>query len=251
MKKISYWAKEHKGKARIAIVVSYIFLNALAFFTGQFLNQIGIFLLPQFLFGCFFIFLVTFIAYPQKRQKGTKLKPSAYYRFQKTCDFVLAASTFCMIVCLCNRPERLFQFYPQVKAFVVVTPPKDSVVKHYKSVSDFYSSLKDGKGNTLKWKERKKLLKQQIREIRKDNNLSKGNKIALIFLSCAVALGLIFLVAALACNLSCDGYGALAVIVGIGGTALIIFLLAVVIRAINGKKRKKKLTARNALMYPK
>lgn len=34
MKKISWWAKMHKSYARIIIVVSFIFLNALAFFTG-------------------------------------------------------------------------------------------------------------------------------------------------------------------------------------------------------------------------
>ncbi len=251
MKKISYWAKEHKCQARIAIVVSFIFLNILAFFTGHLLNQIGIFLLPQFLFGCFFIFIIALIAYPLKRQKGTKTKTSTYYYLQKSCDFILAASTFCMIVCLCNRPERLFQFYPQIKAFVVVSPSKDSSVKHYKSISDFYSSLIDGKGNSLKWKERKKLLKEQVREIKKDNNTSKGEKIALIFLSCAAAAGLLFLVAALACNLSCNGSDAAAVIVGIGGTALVIFLLVVVIRAINGKKRKKKLATENATTYLK
>ncbi|HET7116839.1 MAG TPA: hypothetical protein VFI29_10130 [Hanamia sp.] len=246
MKKISYWAKIHKTQARTAIVVSFIFLNALAFFTGHFLNQIGIFLLPQFLFGCFFIFLIALIAYPLKKLKGTKPKSLAYYHLQKSCDFILAASTFCMIVCLCNRPERLFQFYPQIKAFVVVSPSKDSSVKHYKSISDFYSSLVDGKGNSLKWKERKKLLKEQVREIKRDPNTSKGEKIALIFLSVLAAAGLLFLVAGLACNLSCNGYDGAAAIVGIGGTALVIFLLVLAIRAINGKKRKSKLASGNA-----
>lgn len=249
MKKISYWAKEHKTIARIAIVVSFIFLNILAFFTGHLLNQIGIFLLPQFLFGSFFIYFIAFVAYPTKSLKGVKLNPSTYYRLQKTCDFILAASTFCMIVCLCNRPERLFQFYPQIKAVIIASPVKDSLVKYYRSLSDFNSSLKDGQGNLLKWKVRKKLLKQQVREIKKDNNLSKGAKASLIFLSVLVALGLVFLVAALACNLSCNGFDAAAVIVGIGGTALVIFLLVAVIRAINGKKRKRKLATENAATH--
>lgn len=246
MKKISCWAKKNKTQARIAIIVSFILLNVFAFFTGYFLNQIGIFFLPGFLPGCFFIFLIALIAYPLKKRKETKLSPSAYYHLQKSCDFILAASTFCMIIYLSNRPERLFQFYPQIKAFVVAFPSKDSLVKHYKPIRDFYSSLIDGKGNSLKWKERKKLLKEQVREIKRDTNTSKGEKIALIFLSVLAAAGLLFLVAGLACNLSCNGSDAAAAIVGIGGTALVIFLLVLAIRAINGKKRKSKLASGNA-----
>ena len=87
---------------------------------------------------------------------------------------------------------------------------------------------------------KKKILKEQIREIKKANDLSEGTKVLLIILSIVVAIGLLFLVAALACNLSCSGSDAVAVIVGIGGLALIIFLLIIAIRAITGKKKKGK-----------
>ena len=245
MKKISCWAKKHKVYARIIIVVSFIFLNALAFITGHFFYQLGIIFLPGFLYACFFVFLITFIVYPLKMQKQINPKSSGYYRLQKSCDFMLAASTFCMIVCLCNQPEKLFQFYPESNAFAIAFPVKDGTVKHYKPIGEFNSSLKDEKGNQLTWKERKKLLREQVREIKKDNNLSKGEKIALIILSALAAFGLLVLVAGLSCNLSCNGYGAAAAIVGIGGTALVIFLLVLAIRAINGKKRKRKLATEN------
>jgi hypothetical protein len=55
-------------------------------------------------------------------------------------------------------------------------------------------------------------------------------------LSVAVALGLLYLIAALACNLSCAGSDIAAVIVGVGGAGLVIFLLIVVIRKILGRK---------------
>jgi hypothetical protein len=58
-------------------------------------------------------------------------------------------------------------------------------------------------------------------------------------LSVVVAIGLIYLVAALACSLSCNGSDAAALIVGIGGAALVAFLLIIAIRAITGKKKKK------------
>ena len=245
MKKISWWAKNHKLSARILIVVSFICLNALAFVTGQFLNQLGILFSQVFLFACFFIFLIAFTAYPLKKQKERNPKPSWYYPLQKSCDFILAASTFCMIVCLSNQPEKLFQFNPKIKAFAITFPVKDSTVKHYKPIGEFNSSLKDGKGNQLKWKERKKLLKVQVREIKKDNDLSKGGKIALIIFSVFAALGLLYVVAALSCSLSCSGSDAAAAIVGVGGTVLVIFLLVWGIRAITGKKRKRKLTSEN------
>jgi len=250
MKKISYWAKNHRHEARITIVICYIILNFLAVITGYFVQQMGILLLPAFLIGCFAIFIAAVIAYPSKYRKGEGLSASAFYNLQKTCDFIIAACTFCMIFYLSNRPENLFRFYPQVNAYVINHNPKDNVAKPYKSISDFSASLKDKNGNTLKWKERKKLLKEQVRAIKKNNDLSQGSKTLLIILSVLVALGLLTLVAGLACSLSCDGADAAAVLVGVGGTALIVFLLVLVIRSINGKKRKKKMEAEKPLTNP-
>lgn len=241
MKKISYWAKDHKQEARIAIVICYIFLNFLAIVSGYLLQQSGVLLLPVFLTCCFVIFIMAVILYPSKYRKRKSLSASAFYNLQKICDSVLVSCTFCMVFYLSNRPENLFRFYPQVNGFMINNNSKDHAGEPYKSISDFSSSLKDKDGNSLKWKERKKLLKEQVRSIKKDKELSQSSKTLLIVLSVIVAMGLIFLVAAWSCNLSCSGYDAAAVLVGIGGTALIIFLLILTIRAITGKKRKRKM----------
>lgn len=238
MKKMSYWAKGHRQEARITIVICYIVLNTLAIISGHFLQQIGIGLLPVFLFCSFTVFMVAIIAYPSKYRKGFNLSASAFYNLQKTCDFIIVSCTFCMIFYLSNRPENLFRFYPQVNAYTIIHTPKDNAVKPHKSLSDFYASLKDKDGHSLKWKERKKLLKEQVRSIKKNHDLSTGAKIILIILSVAAAIGLGYLLAALSCSLSCNGSEAAAVVVGVGGTALIIFLLVTAIKAINGKKRK-------------
>lgn len=247
MKEISYWAKSHRQEARITIVICYIILNILAIISGYFLQQMGLLLLPVFLFCCFTVFIIAVIAYPSKYRKGINLSSSVFYNLQKTCDFIIVSCTFCMIFYLSNRPENLFRFYPQVNASIINHTPKDKVGKPYKSISDFYASLKDKEGNTLKWKERKKLLKEQVRSIKKDNDLSKGAKIIFIILSVIAAAGLLYLVAGLTCNLSCDGSGAAAAIVGVGGTALIIFLLILAIRGITGKKRKRKIASEKPL----
>ena len=119
------------------------------------------------------------------------------------------------------------------------TSPKDSSAKTYKSIATFSASLKNENGKTLKWKERKKLLNEQIKGIKSANDMSEGGKIALIFLSVIVALALLYLVAALACEVWCTGSAAAALLVLLGGTALVIFLLVITIRGINGKKKKK------------
>ena len=92
---------------------------------------------------------------------------------------------------------------------------------------------------SLKWKKKNRLLKNQVRAIKKSDELLKGAQIVLIILSVIVALGLLGLVAALACNLSCGGSDAIAILAGLGGTALVTFLLIITIKAILGKKKKK------------
>lgn len=172
------------------------------------------------------------------------MSAAAFYVRQKTCDGLLAASTFCMIVCLSNQPGEIFNYSASVNAAVPVNSylPKDStVVKKHKSIAGFAASLKDESGKSLVWKEKKKLLKEQVRAIKSNKEMSRGSKVALIILSVLVAAGLLALVLALACDLSCNGSEAAAILVGVGGTALIVFLLLVAIRAITGRKKKSKI----------
>lgn len=243
MRKLSYWAKAHKWPSRIIIIVSFIILNTLGVFTGNLLTQLNI-SIPLILMIAFFTtFLIAMIAYPSKIKKA-KLGAVAFYIRQKTCDFILAATTFSMLAYLGNHPDRLFQFYPTLNATVVngSSLPTDSLRKEYKSIKEFTASMKDENGNNLKWKEKKSLLKEQIKGIKKANDLSNGEKTLLAILSVLVALGLISLITVLACNLSCSGSDAAAVLVGVGGTALIVYLLVITIRSIYGKRKKQKRT---------
>ena len=185
------------------------------------------------------------MTYPSKDKKRNKLSATTSYIRQKSCDLILAATTFGMLVYLGNHPDRMFQFYPALNATVKneSSLPKDSLTKGYRSVKEFTALMKNENGNDLKWKERKQLLKEQIKGIKKSNDLSDGQKTLLTILSVLVALGLIVLITALACNLSCAGSDAAAVLVGVGGTALIIYLLVITIRSIYGIRKKQKLAA--------
>ncbi len=239
MKKISAWAKDHKWSARLLIILSFFVLNALGIAAGVLLSSLGI-SVPLWIlvfFGC--LYAAGFIGYPSrsiKKKWGTRS-----YARQKSCDLLLAGSTFFMIVCLANHPDRLFRYGGSLNAAVASSSslPGDSSIKTYKSIPAFIASMKDEKGNTLKWKERKKLLREQVKAIKRSTEPSEGGKIALIILSVIGALLLIYAIAALACTLSCGGSDALAIIVAIGGTALVVWLTIVVIKSITGKKKKK------------
>ncbi|MGB3153884.1 MAG: hypothetical protein WBB06_04755 [Chitinophagaceae bacterium] len=241
MRKISCWAKDHKWSSRFIIVASFIILNILGIVTGKLLGSLGVSIPVSVLLFFAGLYCVGFIAYPSRTLKSKKLNAAAFYVRQKSCDFLLVGSTFCMIVYMGNHPDRVFQYEQVFNSAIASTPSllKDSTVKTYKSIADFSASMRDENGKLLKWKERKKLLKEQVRAIQKSDEPSKGGKAVLIILSVLVALLLIGLVASLACSLSCGGSDVFAVIVGIGGTALIVWLLIAVIRSILGKKGKK------------
>lgn len=239
MKKISVWARHHIWPARVIIITSIIILNILAIITGMFLFQLNIVLSPVLLSISLAVYYIVFLLYPSKRQKQ-KISSSLFYKKQKICDALLAACTFTAVLFISNDQFQRIQYFSPVQASSNSLLPADSSIKAYKSIAKFSASLKTPEGKKLQLKERKKLLKQQVMAVKNDPDMSKSNKVLLIILSSIVALGLLGLVAALACGISCDGSALGAILVGLGGTALVIFLLVVAIRAINGKKRKQK-----------
>ncbi|MEO7393358.1 MAG: hypothetical protein ABIU11_00370 [Chitinophagaceae bacterium] len=240
MKKISIWAKNHKWSARILIVLSFGILTIAGITTGILLDSLNITIPAAVLTISFLIYFSGIIFYPSKLERK-KINVILFYKKQKTCDFILAASTFFMLICISNGRFRSIQYFSPLQAATASKPitPADSTVKAYKSIAAFSASLKNETGKVLKWKEKKKLLKEQVRAIKKSGELSQGAKVALIILSVIVALGLLYLVAALSCSISCGGSEAAAILVGAGGAVLVTFLLIITIRAILGKKKKK------------
>jgi cell division protein FtsL len=189
------------------------------------------------------IFLTSVLSYPSKPKKGKRLSPKKFYIKQKSFDFILAASTFGMFVCLGNRPEKFIFPGSLIHATAIsASVPVSGSIKTYKNINSFSASMKDKNGKLLKWKERKKLLKEQIRQIKESKELSKGDKTVLVILSVVVAMLLLALVSSLSCSLSCNGADGAAALVGIGGTAVVIFLLIITIRGIYHGKHKQKQT---------
>lgn len=244
MKKLSSWASHHKWPARIMLVVSLQLLNITGIITGVLLKDLGIFL-PAF---SFLIITIVFFSglffYPKKQEKHF-YAPGSFYRRQKICDGLLAASAFCMFLCISNDRTPFKTYFAQYSAASASVPSsfKDSSHNAFRMMVSFARSMKDENGKMLKWKERKKLLKEQVKQIKQSTELSSGAKTALTILCVLVAIGLIFLALSLACDLSCNGHDGAAVLVVVGGTALVIFLFIIAIRAIYPGKRKKRLEA--------
>jgi hypothetical protein len=239
MKKISTWGRQHKYAARIIIVLLFIVLTALGIITGSLSNALGIIISSWVFVITVGIYFIAVLIYPAQHLKKNRLSRAAFYVRQKTCDIGLAASTFVMIIYFANQPGRIFHYSQGVQSALgaELAAPKDSTVKH-KTVAVFSASMKDATGNNLKWKEKKKLLKAQIKAVRK-SDLSRGAKVALIILSVLVALGLLALIGALACELSCGGSEGAAILVLSLGSAAVLLLFLLVIKSITGKKRKK------------
>jgi len=237
MRKISTWAKAHKWPARIILVLSLLLLNITGILTGYLLKELAVIIPGSVLLSTILIYVWAILSYPA-RSTRSRYAPGRYYTKQKTRDFILAGTAFILFVCISNNNKIVPASFLSLQA-ATNAHPSDSQGRTYKPVWKFSASMKDENGKMLKWKERKKLLKEQVRGIKKSSELSKGEKVALTILAVLVALGLLYLVAALACNLSCSGSDAAAVIVGLGGGVLVILLLVVVLRAIYNRKRRK------------
>ncbi len=87
-----------------------------------------------------------------------------------------------------------------------------------------------------------KKLRDNIRTIRREyKDAAPGERTALIILSIIVAVALLFLVLSASCSLSCSGSDGAALVVGLLGTGLIVFLTVRVIKRINrGRPEKPK-----------
>lgn len=70
--------------------------------------------------------------------------------------------------------------------------------------------------------------------------MSDRTKATLFILSVLLAVGLLYAIDAMACNISCSGSEAGVVVIIIGGAVVTVFLLIIVIRAIIGKKKAPK-----------
>ena len=236
MKNLSFWARDHKWSARFLIVFSFVLLNCIGLFLGDAL-VVAKFIVPSlWIYAIAFIFIVAFVTYPSKKEKS---KYKNFYRRRKTADLLLLTTSFLLIISygnhyLLQRNQSPFHFtYANASEISTNVLPanENSIVPSPKKKSSLI-------------KQWRKKLKENIRTIKKEyKDATPGERAALIVLTLIVAVALLYLVLALSCNLSCSGSDGAALVVGLLGTALIVFFSVRVIKRITRGKPKKETNA--------
>ncbi len=237
MKQLSFWAKKNPRIARLIIIVSHILILLLAWFTGSEISGLSD-ELPVYLKIIFvLVFIIAALSYPVKKSKGVYS-----YAKQKTCDFLLALSTFGMVTGIAASGEITFG---SLSPLYASTPSTINKNKKDPTAEQILASLKHRDKSSLTRAE-KRILKAEFKKQLKIWTLAKisgnkeaGDKAGLLILAIIGAVGLFFLVAALACSLSCNGSDAAAVVVLLLGAAAIALGLIAIIRSINREKRKR------------
>ena len=236
MKKISIWAKAHTWHARLLIVFIYVLLFAIGINTGKLLKEINVGFSQPYFIACVISTLLLWICYPSGKSKSGS---SVSYVQRKVFDCSFGAVTFLMLLYAGNNDVSVFkdQF---VQAARITHSAKDSVNYNNHLIKDFIGSIKGIDVSKLSQKEKIKLIKKQIKKINQDKETSKGSKTLLIILSILIALGLLFGLAALSCSIACSSSGALAIIVALAGTFVIVFFLVKIIKRISNPPPAKK-----------
>lgn len=237
MKQLSLWAKSNPWKARLIIIISHLLIVLLAWFTGSEIYGLSD-ELPGYLKIIFvLVFVIAAFSYPFKKSQA------AYsYAKQKTCDFLLALSTFGMVTGIAASGEISFG---SLSPLYASTPSAINNNKKDPTAEQILESLKYRDKSSLTRVE-KRILKNEFKKQLKvwtlakiSGNKEEGGKAGLLILAIVAAVGLFFLVASLSCSLSCNGSDAAAIVVLLLGTAAIVLGLLAVIRSINKKKRNK------------
>jgi hypothetical protein len=241
MKKISIWAKSNKCKARTLIVLIHFALIILGTLTGWLLFKINYYIGTGIFYGVLFICILTFFVYPKKGGFWHSNFKNKFYFIQKSCDIILAFGGFLM-VSFCSENtltpsanKQLFSAVNLLYASHGANPKAEELLQSLKS-----RSRKD-----LSRSEKKILKHEFFREVKVyvkakatgDNETAV--KAFLVIVTIAVAVGLTYLLAGLACSLSCSGAQGLAALVMIGGLAVLIFGSIVLTKAIMKIGKKK------------
>jgi len=249
MKHISFWAKRNKVASRSILVAIHGSLILLAIFAGMRLAACD-FNIAAFIYIPFSIsYLLGMLLYPERKKQYAAAGRKRIYKIQKSCDFVLALSSFFLIVAFVA--SHFSEKYSAGWDTAMASQPGPARITNESSHLLPTENEKQSLTHKLTHSEKKALrheLKKELRQLlsasSKGSHESAGDvigKILLIILTLALAAGLSYLVAALGCSIACSGAEGLAVIVVVFGLGGVITLSIVTIKAILHMGRKKKI----------
>lgn len=212
------WASAHPIPARWLIAGLQVTLGLLALGQGYLMWRMHLLLSPVIIYVALGAMAIAILIYPYP--DSPHLAWWSHFGRRKTGDFLLAAAGFIMALQLslagCDYFSRPTPTTGQAE-FIVHS--RSGTVK---------------KGLVYKFKLLRETLRQHFSSERPPITFGQ---ILLLLASVVVAFYLLYLVAALSCTISCNGYTALATVLLIFGGLGVIFLFILGIRAIFRKQR--------------
>lgn len=233
MRKLSLWAKHHPVYARTIIIISHCLLAWIGYFFAGKLTGSNIQLSPLLLYFFIAIFFITGATYPGKKPGN--------YRKRKLYDLVVVCCSFFMVICAASQLNGPTSLNENAQATTIEPSPYK-----YSEAKKLLEQFKNGEKTKFTVKEKRIIRKEfnyqllQYAKAKITGNKKSGDDAVLIILACIAAVGLLFLLSALACSLSCNGSDAAAIVVAVIGTAAIVWGLIAVIRSIRRKKSNSK-----------
>lgn len=246
MKKLSIWGKRNPVLARLIIVLCHVIVISLGITFGIFTFFEEFQIPKEFLLLLIIIFSCAYLFYPNRKVKNWLFQYSWSKRFKH--DIIMALCYFSILAISVNQ----FAFQPLVQ---VISQPEVRLMSANPWVTPvIYSKKEIKKESRSKIRLGKAEIKKQIKafkaEWKEQTDKQVPLKILLILLTLVLAAGAFAAVGSLSCQLSCGGQEGAAIIVAVGGTAAIIVLSVIAIRAIVriGKAPKNKPDTSNPMV---
>lgn len=237
MRKISIWAKHHIYLARTCIVLIKAALFFMAIYSGKSIAGLGITIPGWFFTASLIVLFITVITYPETQRNN---KGKSIYTIRKTTDFVLCLSSFTLVVMLANREQTIWSNSSMPYVFAA------SIKDRHHTAQQILASLQYRDKSTLTRHE-KRILKREFASQLKTyvkaelaGDKKTAGQVGLVILTIIGAIGLTYLLAALACSVACSGADGLAILIlAVGLTGIIWGTIALINYILKRRKTKE------------
>ena len=226
MRKVACWASLHPWTSRFLIIFLYLPLNVAGLFLGDLLFDLGVNFSPFLLYGACFTALGAIVYYPTRRHQ---VFIKNIFVKRKAADFVLLASTVCMIAFTGNQLNTSNSYSLITTAGGL--PASGSFAAYSERAS--VQPKKPVKKVVQKKQLRKKMV-SLIKSLRKKyKDTSDGTKVLLIFLAVLVIAATVLLLLGLICAIGCGGAEAITYLLLTLGVGLGIFLTFLIFKRLS------------------